>query len=104
MYIKNCTKIVILLAAFAASSVTIASEELAQKNNCLACHGVENKLVGPGFKEISEKYKGDDAAAAMLAEKVKNGGGGTWGAIPMPPNAAVSDEDVATLVEWVLSL
>ena len=104
MSIKNLAKTIALLSAIALPTVGIASEELAQKNNCLACHSIDSKLVGPNFKEISEKYKDDDGAAALLADKVKNGGGGTWGAIPMPPNAAASDEDIAAIVEWVLTL
>jgi cytochrome c len=104
MSIKNLAKAIALSAAVALPAMSTASEELAQKNNCLACHSIDGKLVGPSFKEISEKYKGDDAAAALLADKVKNGGGGTWGAIPMPPNPAVSDDDIAAIVEWALSL
>jgi cytochrome c len=82
----------------------VANETLAQKYNCLACHAVANKIVGPGFKEVAAKYKGDASAAANLAKKVKAGGGGTWGAIPMPPNAAVSDADIEILVKWILAL
>ncbi len=104
MRIKNFARFIILLTAITVSALTIASEQLAQNSSCLACHGIDNKIVGPGFKDVAAKYKDDEDAAAMLAEKVRNGGGGTWGAIPMPPNAAVSDEDIATLIEWVLSL
>lgn len=81
-----------------------ASEEQAKKNNCLMCHTVDKKVIGPAFKEISEKYKGDTSAAEMLAGKVKNGGGGVWGQIPMPPNAAVPDEEIKELVDWILTL
>lgn len=81
-----------------------ASEELATKSGCTACHKIDTKLVGPGYKEVAAKYKGDKKAEAMLIEKVKKGGMGVWGPIPMPPNAAVKDEDVKTLVKWVLAL
>ena len=81
-----------------------ASEALATKSGCTACHKVDAKLVGPGYKEVAAKYKGDKKAEAMLIEKVKKGGMGVWGPIPMPPNAAVKDEDVKTLVKWVLAL
>ena len=86
------------------TALASASEELAQKNNCLACHMVDKKLIGPGFKEISEKYKGDSSAAETLAGKVKNGGGGVWGQIPMPPNAAVPDDEIKAIVDWIMTL
>ncbi|MDM8545475.1 c-type cytochrome [Candidatus Venteria ishoeyi] len=79
--------------------------ELARKNSCLACHSIDNKIVGPAYKEIANKYKGaDEAMIQQLRDKVKNGGSGTWGNIPMPPNATVSDENINILVSWVLSL
>jgi len=81
-----------------------ASEELATKNACMSCHKVDIKVVGPALKDIANKYKGDEAAAATLAAKVKTGGSGVWGPIPMPPNAHVSDADVKTLIDWILSL
>jgi cytochrome c len=81
-----------------------ADQAIAQSKGCLACHQVDNKVVGPAFKDIAAKYKGDSSAPAMLAAKVKAGGVGTWGQIPMPPNPTVSDEDANTLVVWVLSL
>ena len=77
---------------------------LATKSGCLGCHQVEVKVVGPAYKDVAAKYKGDAGALDMLAAKVKAGGVGTWGQIPMPPNAHVSDADIHTIVEWVLSL
>ena len=77
---------------------------LAEKNLCLSCHAVDKRVVGPSFREIAAKYRGDAGAAAKLADKVRKGGKGVWGAIPMPPNKDVSDEDLRTLVAWVLSL
>ncbi|HUQ29419.1 MAG TPA: c-type cytochrome [Usitatibacter sp.] len=82
----------------------VANEELARKNACTACHAVDKKIVGPGFKEVAAKYRNDKTAEAKLAEKVKKGGVGVWGQVPMPPNAQVSDADVKALVQWVLSL
>lgn len=76
--------------------------DLARKSNCMACHQVDKKLIGPSFQEIALKYKAEASAESRLAEKVKNGGGGVWGAIPMPPNA-VRDESIRALVKWVLS-
>jgi cytochrome c len=81
-----------------------ADEALAKKDNCMACHQMDKKVVGPSFKDIAAKYKDDPGARDMLMAKVKAGGSGVWGPIPMPPNAAVSDEDTATLVDWILAL
>jgi len=80
-----------------------ADEALAKKHNCLACHTVEKKLVGPSYKEIAKKYKGQNVAA-NLEQKVKKGGVGVWGQIPMPPNPAVPEGDVKKLVDWILKL
>ncbi|RUM92203.1 MAG: hypothetical protein DSZ28_09785 [Thiothrix sp.] len=77
---------------------------LATSKGCLACHSVDKKIVGPAYKDVAAKYKGDASALDTLVAKVKAGGKGNWGEIPMPPNPAVSDEDLKTLVTWVLSL
>jgi cytochrome c len=77
---------------------------VAQQSGCLACHQMDTKVVGPSYKEIAAKYAGDAAARDMLIAKVKNGGGGTWGPVPMPPNAHVSDENIAVVVDWILSM
>jgi cytochrome c len=82
----------------------LAQEALAKKYNCLACHAVDKKVVGPAYKDVAAKYKGDAGAEARLVAKVKNGGSGVWGPIPMPPNSSVPDADVKALVKWVLSL
>jgi cytochrome c len=92
------------LAIASASTGALATEELAKKNACTACHAVDKKVVGPAYKEVAAKYRGDKTAEAKLIDKVKNGGVGVWGQVPMPPNATVSDADVKTLVKWVLSL
>lgn len=81
-----------------------ASEELAKQYNCMACHAVDSKLVGPSYKDVAAKYKDDAAAPAALAAKIKAGGSGVWGQIPMPPNSAVPDEDLDAIVSWILSL
>ena len=77
-------------------------EELAKSKNCMACHAVATKLVGPAYKDVAAKYKGQKDAEDKLAQKVIKGGGGVWGPVPMPPNA-VSDAEAHTLVKWVLS-
>jgi cytochrome c len=79
------------------------AKQLAQKFNCLACHAEDKKLVGPAYKEIAKKYKGDAGAEAKLIAKVKSGGGGVWGSIPMPPNN-VPEPDIKTIVEWILAM
>jgi cytochrome c len=89
--------------AVSLSSPAVAQEELAKKHNCLACHAVDKKVVGPSYKEVAAKYRGDKTADAKLFEKVKKGGVGVWGQIPMPPNTTVPDEDIKALVKWVLS-
>jgi cytochrome c len=81
-----------------------ANEALAKKHNCFACHSVDKKVVGPAYKDVAAKYRGDKGAEAKLIEKVKKGGAGVWGQVPMPPNSAVPDADVKALVQWILSL
>jgi len=78
-------------------------EALAKKHNCLACHMVDKKSVGPAYKDIAKKYKGQ-SVAAKLEQKVKKGGQGVWGPVPMPPNPAVPDKDIHELVEWILKM
>ncbi|MCG8036675.1 MAG: c-type cytochrome [Candidatus Thiodiazotropha taylori] len=77
---------------------------VATSSGCMACHQVETKVVGPAYKEVAAKYKGDAAALEMLVGKVKAGGVGTWGQIPMPPHAHVSDENIRAVVAWILSM
>jgi cytochrome c len=80
-----------------------ASEELAKKHMCLTCHTLDKKLVGPSYHDVAAKYKGDKAAETKLFDKIKKGGVGVWGQIPMPPNEKVPDADVKALVKWILS-
>ena len=85
-----------------AATSDATANQLLTKYNCQACHTVDKKLVGPAYKEVAAKYAGDAGAAAKLAQKVKAGGSGVWGAIPMPPNN-VPDADLKTIVEWILA-
>ena len=85
------------------SSPTLASPELARSKNCVACHHVERKMIGPAYKAIAERYAKDEAAIKTLTEKVIKGGSGSWGQTPMPPQPSVSPEDAEALVKWVLS-
>jgi cytochrome c len=95
-----------LLAAVGilSAGVAQADEALAKAKNCLACHTVDKKIVGPSYKDVAKKYAGQKDAEAMLAEKVIKGGKGSWGEVPMPPNAAVKPEEATKLVKWILSL
>lgn len=92
------------VAAAALVPAAHAQEALAKKHNCFACHSVDKKVVGPAYKDVAAKYRGDKAAPAKLFEKVKKGGAGVWGAVPMPPNSQVPDADIKSLVSWILSL
>jgi cytochrome c len=85
-----------------AATTDAAATQLLAKYNCQACHTVDKKLVGPAYKDVAAKYAGDASAPAKLQQKIKNGGSGVWGAIPMPPNN-VPDADLKTLVEWILA-
>ena len=105
---KSIMAALVAVAGLAAASATQAvdpkaAEELARKSACMACHTIDKKLVGPSYRDVAAKYRGQQDAEAGLIEKVKKGGQGVWGQMPMPPNAQVKDEDVKTLVQWVLS-
>ena len=80
-----------------------ASADLAKSKNCLACHAVDKKLVGPSYKDVAAKYAGQADASAMLAEKILKGGKGVWGQVPMPSNPQVNAEQAKQLADWVLS-
>jgi cytochrome c5 len=97
-------------AATSASAAAGAPLDLAggtammQKDGCAACHAVDKKIVGPAYQDVAAKYKGDKDASAKLAQKVRAGGSGVWGPVPMPANAQVPDADIKALVTWILSL
>lgn len=93
----------VLLGIWAAMPA-LAQQELAQKKNCLACHAVDKKVIGPAYKDVAAKYAGDKDAVAKLTQKVLKGGSGVWGQVPMPPNTQVSEAEAKQLVQWVLSL
>jgi cytochrome c len=86
-----------------ASTGAWANADLAKKNNCLACHAVDKKIVGPAYQDVAKKYAGQADAEANLTKSIKAGGSGKWGPIPMPPQAQLSDADAKTLAAWVLS-
>ena len=98
---------VILVAGVLATGAARAAdsgEELMKKDGCTACHSIDKKIVGPAYVEVATKYKGDKNAQATLEKKVKDGGVGNWGQIPMPPNAQVPANDIKELVTWILAL
>ena len=91
-------------AGVLAVPVAQADEALLKKHNCIACHSVDKKVVGPSYKDVAKKYKGQKDIAVKLAEKVKKGGQGVWGPVPMPPNAQVPDADIKKMVDYILVL
>jgi len=94
----------VLASAFASqAAMADAGLDLAKAKNCLACHAVATKLVGPAYKDVAAKYAGQKDAEGKLVAKVMKGGSGTWGAIPMPANPQVNEAEAKTLVKWVLS-
>ena len=93
----------VLLLAVAAGPV-FAQADLAQKKNCMACHAVDKKVLGPAYKDVAAKYAGQKDAADKLAAKVMKGGTGVWGNIPMPANPQVSEAEAKQLVGWILTL
>ncbi|WP_370653844.1 c-type cytochrome [Undibacterium sp.] len=105
------TLAIIAAVGIAALSFTATSSyaagngaELASKNGCMACHAIDKKVLGPAYKEVAKKYKGNADAVAMLSKKIKDGSTGVWGPIPMPANGPkVSDADIKILAEWVLA-
>ena len=94
----------LMLAGLALALPAKADEAMARKYNCLACHAVDKKIVGPAYKDVARKYAGEKDAQAKLVQKVEKGGSGVWGNIPMPPNSSVPDADVKALVKWIPSL
>jgi len=92
----------LVASALMVSAPAFASKEIASKNACMGCHAVDKKVVGPAYKDIAAKYKGQADAVDKLAKKVKAGGAGVWGPIPMPANAVISEADAKTVVKWIL--
>lgn len=101
---KQLFAVCTMLAGLMLAPGAHANEKLAQSSGCMTCHALDKKVIGPSYKEIAAKYRNDKKAEAALFKKVKAGGKGVWGEMPMPPNAHVKDEDVKTLVRWIVSL
>lgn len=100
----NKTTITLALAAACLAPAAWADQALASAKACMACHTVDKKMVGPGFKEVSAKYAGQKDAAAALAVKIVKGSTGVWGSMAMPPNPQVNEADARKLADWILSL
>ena len=98
------TSLMLLVAVGAlASNAALANADLAKSKNCMACHAVATKVVGPAYKDVAAKYAGQKDAEDKLTQKVLKGGSGVWGAVPMPANTQVTEAEARTLVKWVLS-
>ncbi|HEY1461021.1 MAG TPA: c-type cytochrome [Casimicrobiaceae bacterium] len=95
-----------LLAAGTAHAAldNTSADAMMKKDGCAACHSIDKKVIGPAYVDVAAKYKGDKDALAKLTDKVKKGGVGVWGQIPMPPNAQVPEADIKELVTWILTL
>jgi len=100
---KRMMLVGVLMVSAVASQAALAQADLAKAKNCMACHAIGSKLVGPAYKDVAAKYAGDKGAEDRLVAKVMKGGSGVWGAIPMPANPQVSEAEAHTLVKWVLS-
>ena len=96
--------LIVFASTLIVAAPAIADEALAKANNCMACHAVDKKLVGPAYKDVAKKHGNDASKADMLAAKIIKGGSGVYGAIPMPANPKVSEADATKLATWVLSL
>jgi cytochrome c len=96
-------KLLIASSCAIASLPAMADVALAQAKNCMACHSIERKIVGPAYKEVAAKYRGDKTASVRLVTKVIEGGGGVWGIVKMPSNPQISEAEAKKLVAWVLS-
>jgi len=92
------------VALSSSSAFAAGTQDLAQKKNCLACHALDKKIVGPAYKDVAAKYKGQAGAEAKLAAKIMAGGSGVWGPVPMPANTQVSPAEAAELAKWVLTI
>ena len=96
--------LITLAMTLAVAAPALADEALAKSKNCMACHAVDKKLVGPAYKEVAKKYAGQKDAEATLITHVMKGSKGVWGPVPMPANAQVNEADAKKLVDWIMSL
>ena len=92
-----------LAVTLTATAPAFADQALATAKNCMACHAVDKKLVGPSYKDVAAKYAGDKTAVDKLAAKIIKGGSGVWGPVPMPANAQVNDAEAKKLAAWIMT-
>lgn len=100
---KQLMSVCLIAAGVLVSNAALANADLAKSKNCMACHSVANKVVGPAFKDVAAKYAGQKDAESKLVQKVMKGSSGVWGPIPMPANGQVSSAEAQVLVKWILS-
>jgi cytochrome c len=101
---KHHIKVLLLAVTSFSAAPVFAQADLAQKKNCLACHAIDKKVLGPAYKDVAAKYAGQKDAVDKLAAKILKGGAGVWGNVPMPANPQVSDAEAKPLVQWILTL
>jgi len=101
--VKELFAAVIGITLLACSLPANANLALAQKSNCMGCHALDRKLVGPSYQDVAKRYAGDTQAVGKLGASIRTGGSGRWGAVPMPAQPTVSEADAKTLAEWVLA-
>ena len=99
----RCVAPVLLVACMLMPLASMADQALATAKNCLACHNIDRKVVGPAYKDVAAKYRGDKTASARLVAKVMEGGGGVWGVVKMPSNPQDTETEAKKLVAWILS-
>jgi cytochrome c len=96
--------LVTIATAFLSHGTACADEALAQKNNCYACHAMDKKILGPAFVEVAKRYGDKDESVQMIAQTIRKGSSGKWGAIPMPGNEQLSESDATILAKWIVGL
>lgn len=101
--IRHALFVAISMAAGVAQADAGAASATAAQYGCMGCHGIANKVLGPGFREVADKYKADKGADTMLIAKIRAGGMGAWGQIPMPPQTAPKDDELKAIVGWILA-
>lgn len=101
---RKAVAVCLTASGLCSAGSAFASEDLFKKSNCMACHAIDQKRLGPSMKEVAAKYKSDDSAVNMLAKKIRAGGVGVWGEMPMPPQPQVSEADAKTLAEYILTI
>jgi cytochrome c len=101
---RRLVSLSVAVGLMASAASALADPDMLRKYNCVACHSNERKMVGPSYKDIAAKYSADAGAAEKLAKKIRDGGAGVWGQLPMPPNPQMSGADALTLARYVLTI